>query len=76
MEQKLKAAEMWFSTKMIRISWTDKLTNEAVLEKVGAKRQLLNTIRRQWQFVGHELRRDGEIEKKIMEAEMGGKRAR
>ena len=77
MEQKLMAAEMWFWRRMMRISWTDKLNNEAVLEKVGVERQLLNTIRRrQWNFVGHVLRREGGIEKNILEAEMGGKRAR
>ena len=77
MEQKLMAAEMWFWRRMMRISWTDKLNNEAVLEKVGVERQLLNTIRRrQWKFVGHVLRREGWIEKNILEAEMGGKRAR
>ena len=43
-----------------------KLTNEVVLEKVGSERQLLTTIRRrQWSFVGHELRREGGKEKKI-----------
>ena len=48
-----------------------------MLEKVGAERQLLNTIRRrQWKFVRHELRREGGIEKNILEAEMGVKRAR
>ena len=61
----------------MRISWADKLTNEAVLEKVGAERQLLKTIRRrQWKFVEHELRREGRIEKSIFEADLGGKRAR
>ena len=77
MEQKLKATEMWFWRKMMRISWTEKLTNEVVLEKVGSERQLLTTIRRrQWRFVGHKLRREGGIEKNVLEAEMTGKRAR
>ena len=77
MEEKLKAVEMWLWRKMMRISWTDKLTNEAVLEKVGAERQLLNIIRRrQWKFVWHELRREGGIEKNNLEAEMKGERAR
>ena len=59
MEQKLEATEM---RKMMRISWRHKLTNEVVLEKVGAERQLLTTIRRrQWTFNGHELRREGGI---------------
>ena len=61
----------------MRISWTDKLTNEAVMEKVGEERQLLNTIRRrQWKFAGHEMRREGGIEKNILEAETGGKRSK
>ena len=77
MEQKLKATEMWFWRKMMmRILWTEKLTNEVVLEKVRSERQLLTTIRRQWRFVGHELKREGGIEKNILEAEMTGKRAR
>ena len=77
MEQKLKATEMWFWRKMTRISCTEKLTNEVVLEKVGSERQLLTTIRRrQWRFVGHDLRIEGGIEKNILEAEMTGKRAR
>ena len=60
----------------MRISWTEKLTNEVVLEKVRSERQLLTTIRRkQWRLVGHELRRGG-IEKNILEAEMTRKRAR
>ena len=51
------------------ISWTEKLTNEVVLKKAGSERQILTTIRRtQWRFVGHELRREGRIEKNILEA--------
>ena len=40
MEQKVKVADIWFWRKMMRLSWTDKLTNEVVLERVGAARQL------------------------------------
>ena len=60
-----------------RISWTEILTNEVVLGKVGSETQPLTTIRRrQWRFVGHELRREGGIEKIIWVAELTGKRAR
>ena len=58
----------------MRISWTEKLVNEVVLDKVGAERELLTTIKRR-QFIGHELRGGG-IERNILEAEMAGKRAR
>ena len=37
MEQKLMAAEVWFWRRMMRISWTDKLNNEAVLESGSRK---------------------------------------
>ena len=77
MKQKLKAEEMWFWKKMMWIPWTDRLTNEVVLEKVGAERQLLNTIRsKKWKFVGHKLRKQGGVEKNILQAEMAGERAR
>ena len=74
--KKLEAAEMWFWRKMMRISWKEKLTNEVVLDKVGAERELLTIIkRRQWRFIGHGLRGGGR-ERNILEAEMAGKRAR
>ena len=60
----------------MKISWTDNHTNEVDLEKVGTERQLLTTIRRrQWRFIGHELRTEGAIERNILEAETAGKRA-
>ena len=43
---------------------------------VGAERELLTTIkRRQWRFIGQELR-GGSIERNILEADMAGNRAR
>ena len=52
------------------------MTNEVILDKVGAERELLKTIkRRQWRFIGHELRGGG-IGRNILGAEMAGKRAR
>ena len=61
MEQIRKAVEIWFWREMKRILWTDKLTNKVILEKVEAERQLLTNIKRQWRFVGHELKRKGGI---------------
>ena len=41
----------------MRISWTDKLTNEAVLLKADTQRSLLKVITsRQIRFLGHMLR--------------------
>ena len=53
MQKRLEAAEMWFYRRILRISWTERMTNEEVLRKMGTERLLLDTIsERQWRFVG------------------------
>ena len=50
----------------MRISWTEKKSNEEVMEMAGYKRSLLKTIRkRQLHFLGHISRADG-LEKRIL----------
>ena len=42
--RKLEALEMWLWRRMEKISWTDKVTNEEILSRVGIQRQLINII--------------------------------
>ena len=57
MTNKLEAAEMWFFRRMLKISWMDRVRNDEVLHRVGAKRELLKSIRqRQLRFLGHVMR--------------------
>ena len=59
MERRLQSVEMWVYRRMLRISWTDHMSNEEVLAKMGTRRKLVETIRtRQLQFLGHVLRRE------------------
>ena len=60
MEKKLEAAEMWFLRRILRISWTDRVTKEELLRKAGVERSLLRRIprRRQMKFLGHIARKD------------------
>ena len=52
-ERRLKAAEMWYIRRIIRISWTEKKSNEEVMEMAGYKRSLFKAIRkRQQQLLG------------------------
>ena len=52
MRNKLKAAEMWFYRRMLRVSWRDRVTNEEVL-----RRALLRELRgRQMNFLSHVIR--------------------
>ena len=51
MEKKLEAMEMWCYRRMLRLSWTRKVTNEEVLKRVGEGRTLMKRIRkRQLEF--------------------------
>ena len=40
----IKAAEMWFFRRLLRIKWTDKITNESVLNELSTCRQMLKLI--------------------------------
>ena len=60
----------------MRISWTEKKSNEEVMEIAGYKRFLLKTIRkRQLQFFGHINRADG-LEKQIFSEKICGAKSR
>ena len=57
MEMKLEAAEMWFYRRMMKISWTNRVSNEMVLQRAGTERELLKMIRkRQLRYLGHVMR--------------------
>jgi len=60
----------------MRISWTDKLTNDAVLLKADTHRSLLKVITaRQIRFLGHVLRKN-ELETIALTGKIEDKRAR
>ena len=57
----------------LRISWTETLTNEEVLRRVGEPRTIVETIfRRNKNWIGHIMRGDG-LMKEVMKGKMEGK---
>ena len=67
---------MWFYRRMLRIPYTDHITNEEVLRRVGQDRELLESIRvRQLKFLGHAIRK-GSLEDLSLSGKVEGKRAR
>ena len=44
MKKQLKAAEMWFLRRMMKVSWIKKVANEDVLRRAQTKRQLMKQI--------------------------------
>ena len=76
LERRLEAAEMWYSRRIMRISWTEKKSNEEVMEIAGYKRSLLITIRKtQLQFFWHINRADG-LEKQKCSGKICGTKSR
>ena len=76
MRQRLEAAEMWFYRRMLRISWTEHKSNEEVLRMAGVERNLLKNIRkRQLEFLGHILRKEG-LENLCLAGRTEGRKAR
>ena len=76
MENRLESMEMWILRRMLRISWTDRISNRRVLELAGVHRELLGTVkRRQLQFLGHIVRAE-EVENLILTGKIEGKRSR
>ena len=72
--RRLKATEMWFWRRMEKISWTDKISNEEVLRRVGEERHLMNLLRnRKKNWIGHVLRGEG-LMREVIEGRMYGKR--
>jgi hypothetical protein len=69
---------VWLWRRIEKISWTDKITNEEVLERVGINRQLMNELRnRKKNWIGQNLiLRGDDLLKEVIEGRIEGKRIR
>ena len=76
MQKRLEAFEMWCYRRILRISWTERKTNEEILNMMDIERSLILTIRkRQLTYFGHLSRHNG-IQKDILDGRVPGTRAR
>ena len=48
---------MWFYRRLLRVKWTDKRTNESILNQLGVTRKLIQIInQRKLRYIGHAAR--------------------
>lgn len=68
--------EMWIYRRLLKISWTQRITNETVLQRMGQDRELLIDIKkRKTSYLGHIYRgRNYEFLRLIMEGKIEGRR--
>jgi len=67
---------MWVWRRLMEVKWTDKKTNEEVLNPVKEKKSLLSEIRkRKRRWIGHILRHEKML-RTVLEGGMKGKRPR
>ena len=54
---KLDAFEMWVYRRVLKISWTEKITNEEVLRRMGTSTEIVRQFKtRKLQYLGHLIR--------------------
>ena len=76
LEAKIDAVEMWCLRRIGNIKWSDRVTNESVLQKLNTKRQLLKSIqKRKTKYFGH-IKRKKNLLTLSLEGKLEGKRPR
>lgn len=75
-KKRLRSFEMWCWRRLMKVKWTDRRTNEWVLQQIGEKEQLIKIIQeRKWKWIGHILRHDS-LMREVMEGQLEGRRGR
>ena len=74
--KRIEAFEMFCYRRILRVSWTERITNFSVLREIGEERSLLRSIkRRKLKYFGH-ITRAGGISAEILQGMTEGKRKR
>ena len=73
-QQRLETFEMWTLRRMLRTSWTRRITNEEVNRIAGTNRSLFETVKkRKLSFFGHVMRHDS-LQRDLLEGMVEDKR--
>ena len=75
-KKRVNSFELWCYRRVLRISWTEKKTNDEVLRRITCKDRLLDILnRRKLKFVGHVMRSES-LEKNLLTGMVIGNRRR
>ena len=75
--RRIDATELWCWRRLLRVPWTAKKSNQAILKEIGAEYSLEGLLLKlKPQYFGHLLQRIDSLEKILMLGEIGGRRRR
>lgn len=73
---RVQAKEIWFLSKLMRLSWVEHVSNAEALSIAGVEKGLLKTIRkRRYNFLGHMMRKEG-LEHLVVTGKIEGTKGR
>ena len=75
--QKIDAFELWCWRRLLRVSWTARISNQSILKEIGPEYSLEGLmLKLKLQFFGHLMRRTGSFENTLMLGKIEGKKRR
>ena len=74
MAKRLQAFEMWTYRRMLRISWTEKMSNETEPSRLNVKDRLFKIIQgKKQKYFGHKIRHDDTLQRAVLHGKVNGK---
>ena len=76
---KIDAFELWCWTRLLRVSWTARRSNQSILKEISPEcslERLMLKLKLQLQYFGHLMQRVNSLEKTLMLGRIGGRRRR
>ena len=75
--QRNDAFELWFWRKLLRVPWTERMSNQSILKEISPGISLEGMmLKLKLQYFGHLMRRVDSLEKTLMLGVIGGRRKR
>lgn len=75
--KRIESFEMWVYRRILRISWTQFRTNVSILQELNINDRLLKKVNRSYlKYFGHIARREGTMERLMVDGKVEGRRGR
>ena len=75
--QRIDAFELWCWTRLLKVPWTARRSNQSILREINPKHSLEGLmLKLKLQYFGHLMRTDDSLEKSLMLGKIEGKRRR